>query len=465
MRERGGNALPFVIEANAADTGTDQPGFGNPARAGVRARPTGPGKVSAYCLRVPCEGGELWYHNLTGELLALNDDELRAVEVGNGPAGELARRWFLVPERYDERKLANQFRTVGGLLKQRDAGINRYVIFTTTDCNARCYYCYELGRRRISMTDAVAHDVASYIERRCLGQPVKIQWFGGEPLLNSSVIDVIAGDLAAAGIEFSSIMVSNAYLFNEMLVERAVRQWHLRRIQVTLDGTEAVYNRSKAYLHHEGSPFQRVMTNIGLLLEAGVDVTIRLNMDSGNADDLDILAGELIEWFGNYENVSIYTVLLRDFGYTIREFESWEAALVRYRVLQRRLIDAGVGSVEYPQREVRVNQCMADNDAQVTVLPDGRLGKCEHESEENLVGSIYEESFDQDMIDSWKEVVRVPECDGCLQYPTCIRLKKCAWHADGCTERNRAEMRINLTQKVLNEYARYKESRAKEGLA
>jgi len=26
-------------------------------------------------------------------------------------------------------------------------------------------------------------------------------------------------------------------------------------------------------------------------------------------------------------------------------------------------------------------------------------------------------------------------------------------------------MRINLTQKVLNEYARYKESRAKEGLA
>lgn len=66
------------------------------------------------------------------------------------------------------------------------------------------------------------------------------------------------------------------------------------------------------------------------------------------------------------------------------------------------------------------------------------------------------------MVDAWKEKVRVLECDGCLQYPTCIRLKKCAWHADGCTERDRAEMRINLSQKVLNEYARYLESKGKE---
>ena len=422
-------------------------------------------KVSAYCLRVPCEDGELWYHNLTGELLLLNDDEVLAVAAGKASAGELVRRWFIVSEQYDERKLADQVRTVTGLLKRRDPGINRYVIFTTTDCNARCYYCYELGCRRIDMTSAVAHDVASYIMRHREGQPVKIQWFGGEPLLNSDAIDIISDDLAAEGVEFSSIMVSNAYLFDETLMEKVVHRWRLRRIQISLDGTEAVYNRIKAYVRRDGSPFRRVIGNIGLLLDAGVEVTIRLNMDSGNADDLDALAEEFIEWFGGRANLSVYAVLLRDFGHSIREFESWEVALSRYKALQERLIDAGVGLVYYPERDHRANQCMADNDAQVVVLPDGRLGKCEHETEENLIGSIYEDAFDQDMVDAWKEQVRIPECDGCLQYPSCIRLKKCAWHADGCTERNRAEMRINLSQKVLNEYARYKASKAEEGLA
>ena len=416
----------------------------------------GAGKISAYCLRVPCESGELWYHNLTGELLLLDDGEVRAAEAGSGPTDELARRWFIVPEGYDERALADQVRTVVGLLQRPGADITRYTVFTTTDCNARCYYCYELGRPRVNMTDAVAHDVAAYIARHCGGKSVKIQWFGGEPLFNHGAIDVITDDLAAAGVDFTSTMVSNAYLFDEAIVQRTVQQWRVQRIQVTLDGTEAVYNRSKAYIYHEGSPFRRVMDNIGLLLGAGVRVTIRLNMDNGNADDLDALADQLVERFDGCTNLKVYAVLLRDFGHSIRQFESWQAALDRCKALQERLIGAGVGSVHYPQREARANQCMADSDIAVTVLPDGRLGKCEHESEENLVGSIYEDALDQDMVDAWKEVVRVPECDGCLQYPTCIRLKKCDWHADGCTERNRAEMRINLTQKVLNEYARHR---------
>ncbi|MBQ9059236.1 MAG: 4Fe-4S cluster-binding domain-containing protein [Atopobiaceae bacterium] len=421
-------------------------------------------KLSLYCLRIPVEEGELWYHNLTGELLLLDYADLGLFETEGNLKDELSKRWFLVPKQHDEKKLADQIRTVKELLKPQKGNLNHYVVFTTTDCNARCFYCYELGRRRMHMTDAVAHDVAAYIAKNCGGKPVKILWFGGEPLFNHRAIDIITKDLVAEGVEFTSTMASNGFLFDEAMVKQAVSEWNLSRIQIALDGTEAIYNRSKAYIYRDGSPFQRVMSNIGLLLESGVNVSIRLNMDAKNADDLDALVDELAQRYQKYTNLSVYAVLLRDFGHSIGEFESWEQALSRYKALQERLINMRMGHVKYLERDIRFNQCMADNDSTFTILPDGRVGKCEHESEEGFIGSIYEDSFDQDMIGAWKEQLRIPECDSCLQYPTCIRLKKCAWHAHGCTEHDRAEMRINLTQKVLNEYERYKSGKVKESL-
>ena len=41
--------------------------------------------------------------------------------------------------------------------------ISSYVIFTTTDCNARCFYCYEKGTPRIKMSKKTAEDVANFI--------------------------------------------------------------------------------------------------------------------------------------------------------------------------------------------------------------------------------------------------------------------------------------------------------------
>ena len=81
---------------------------------------------------------------------------------------------------------------------------------------------------------------------------------------------------------------------------------------------------------------------------------------------------------------------------------------------------------------------MADDDASVTILPDGRLGKCEHYSESETFGSIYSDGRDADMIQSWKEQLEEQaECGICPLYPQCIRLKKCEWEQFGCSEADR----------------------------
>ena len=98
--------------------------------------------------------------------------------------------------------------------------ITGYTIFPTTDCNARCFYCFELGRSRIKMSIETAQKVVQYIKAHCGGKKVNISWFGGEPLFHQEAIDTICDGLRAEGVEFASTMVSNGYLFKLPLTER-----------------------------------------------------------------------------------------------------------------------------------------------------------------------------------------------------------------------------------------------------
>lgn len=248
-----------------------------------------------YVLAQPVEGGVLVFHTLTRALLLLTPEEYAAPD--NLP--ELRSSWFRVPQEMDDMKYADQVRFIRRTMWKEPEHITSYTIFTTTDCNARCFYCYEMGRSRIPMSAETAHKAAAYIAAHCGGEKVHLHWFGGEPLFNKQVIDIICTDLAEKGIVYESMIISNGYLFDGATVEQAVSHWKLKSVQITLDGTEEIYNRSKAFIYKDGkSPYQVVLANIQRLLDAGVSVHIRLNMDEHNADNLMELADELHERFG-----------------------------------------------------------------------------------------------------------------------------------------------------------------------
>ncbi len=309
------------------------------------------------------------------------------------------------------------------------------------------------------MSDQVAHDAAAYIEANSHGQKVQLRWFGGEPLFNRQAIEIITGDLRNQGVLYRSQMTTNGYLFDTATVETAVRDWKLDSVQISLDGTEQVYNRKKAYIYRKGSAYRRVLENISLLAAAGVKVNIRLNMDRGNFDDLMLLAEELAARFGKEEAVKVYIALLKDFGNPIQGFDSMREQIHRYEQLREKLHILGIEKPRYLEREASVTRCMADSDHSITILPDGRLGKCEHESEEKLVGSIYGDKLDQNVINTWKETIYVPECHTCVQYPSCVKLRNCAWTDNQCTEADRNLMRTILTDKMRSTYLRAKEEK------
>ncbi len=411
-------------------------------------------RKSFFCLEIPVEDGILLFHSLTGELVKLengeiglwNDESLKEI---------LFEKWFLVSEGLDETIHCDQVRNIISLLQKRTPNICRYTIFTTTDCNARCFYCFEHGQKRLSMDDDIADKTAQYMTDHSGNEDIAIRWFGGEPLYNQKAIDIICDRLRESNKKFKSSMVTNAYLFDEKTVEKALRSWNLQSVIITLDGTEEIYNRTKAYINKDGNAYQKVLMNIEFLLKAGVKVTVNLNMDAANADDLEVLAHVLFERFASYKGFGARCELLKEYVGKIHHFGSFEEAMDRRKRINQFLDDHGIKTKEYLDNGLKMNCCMADDPKAVTILPDGRIGKCEHFGDSQEIGRIDPAFIDPEREKDWKELYpKQEECFSCVCYPVCFRLRKCNIINEKCDNELRSQQIDRMKAKVLNTYRR-----------
>lgn len=404
-----------------------------------------------YVLAQPVDGGVLVFHTLTRALLLLTQEEYTAPDV----VAELRSSWFRVPQEMDDMKYADQVRFIRRTMQKEPEHTTTYTIFTTTDCNARCFYCYEMGRSRIPMSNETAHKAAAYIAAHCGGEKVHLHWFGGEPLFNKQVIDIICTDLTEKGIVYESMMISNGYLFDGATVEQAVSRWKLKSVQITLDGTEEIYNRSKAFIYKNGkSPYQVVLANIRRLLDAGVAVLIRLNMDEHNADNLMELADELHEQFGENKKLTVYSHVLYEFLGCKEGIpaDSRNELYQKQQALYHKLVTLGYVKKLGLRKDLPLRRCIADHGGALTILPNGELGLCEQYSENNFIGHIDSEKLDESVRQSFRESwPALDACRKCFFYPECIRLKKCI-EQQKCYEQMQIKVREDTLSAMRNTY-------------
>ena len=409
-----------------------------------------------YCVSLPfSDEVTLLFNTLTSEMLEIKNDELDQQNV----CDELIRHWMLVPKDFEEKELTRQVISTALLMQNKHKeNVSYYTIMTTTDCNARCFYCYEKGRSMIPMNTETALKTAEYIKKHSGDNAVELRWFGGEPLYNINVIDIICQKLCEYNIEYTSKIISNGYLFDNDIVKRAVDQWNLKSVQITLDGTENVYNQCKNYIYKDGSAYQRVIDNINKLLAAKVRVLVRLNLDLHNADDLLDLMDELNGCLENKENLNVYARPLIEKSTIEPYVRSEECRAEVYRklfVLEEKIAKLGLEGKDGLRKRFMLNHCMADSGNSVVITPTGDITLCEYHSDDEFVGSIFSDELDADMIKSWKERCEdIPECADCPCYPECIRLKKCAEQVD-CYKETREWKIRKIKQGMLNEYKRY----------
>ena len=426
-----------------------------------------PYRLTAHCVQIEQPEGLLLYHTLTGELLLLEKEEAEQLSTLSGRVptalAELVTRRFLVPEGADEMALADQVRDIARRLSGKTIPLTEYLIFTTTACNARCFYCFEAGIPKAVMTEETARAAGEYIAAHCGGKPVNIAWFGGEPLVNVKAIDVISGVLRQKGVKFRSRIDSNGYLFDDALARRVKDDWSLYEAQITVDGTEEVYNSRKAFVNPDGSPFRRVLRNIGLLLDAGVSVDVRMNMDGENERDLYALVNELEMRFGGKPGFGIAPrVIIENKGTAPHRYKEDERRSLaeKVRAMWAFLDSRGIASEKKLYRGLALYSCWSDNLNASTITPDGRLGRCESHIDRGLWGSVFSDERDDEVLRQWRER-RPPEevCRTCALYPRCTRLKQCVIRTKQCSAIEREEMQIKLEHAILGAYKDWKTGR------
>ena len=412
-------------------------------------------RLMHYVVQQPVEEGLLLYNVLTKAIVLLSAKEAEKLD-DPSTVPELVSKWFAVPQSHDDRKLAQEIRAVGKMLQNPIRSIKGYTILTTTDCNARCFYCYEKGRSRIPMLEETALKLADFILQNRQNDQVSLRWFGGEPLYNKGVISLICGKLKDAGVDYKSTMVSNGYLFDDETVDEAVRLWNLKKVQITLDGTEDIYNRSKAFIYTEGSPYRRVLGNIHRLLDAGIRVTIRLNIDRHNADDLLALTEILGTEFKGEKRLNVYSHVLFEVGSedtSVQHTDTQRQELFQVRMrLQERFRELGFFRPKSLTHTLKLNRCMADNDGSILILPDGHLGKCEHFSDDHWFGHLDSPERDEAVFADFKQLRdELDACAECPFYPDCYRLTLCE-EAIHCYPEEREEMLLDARQGLLSFY-------------
>ena len=408
-----------------------------------------------YVVEQPVEEGLLLYHTMTKALLLLTPEEADVYKPHPEEMTELIGLWFLVPQSHDDRLLCRQIRDVARVLEKKSDAITSYTILTTTDCNARCFYCYEMGRPRVPMSKETADHTADYIIKRCCGEKVRLNWFGGEPLFNKPVISLICQRLREAGIDYRSTMTTNGYLFDDDMIKEAKDEWRLKKVQITLDGTEQTYNRCKAYIYKNVNAYRRVIGNIHKLQDANIHVNIRLNIDIHNALNLSELADELHMEFSNPEGISVYmhTLFEEEKGSkAMHDDEKRKYVFNQINDIEIRLREYGFTRPDRLNRRVKTNRCMADSDSSIIIVPDGNIGKCEHYSDDHFVGHIGNEEWDVQMMDDFKETRdEIDACATCFNYPSCIWLKLCT-DSPNCYQEEREHMHSKLRESILRDY-------------
>ncbi len=406
------------------------------------------------------------FNTLTRCFTCINDEELKYLNQNtilvdaancNSVLKELIELRFLVPEGFDETALYEEIYETQYIMMPKE-GIRLYKIFTTTACNARCFYCFEQGIEVATMDDKTTDALFEYIMKTKKDGTVKLYWFGGEPLCNHRTIYRICELLREAGVEYSSDIVTNGSLFTPQMVQDAAELWNLKTCQITLDGMKEEYERRKNYKGVFPNAFETVIDNIRCLLDAGVRVQIRMNLDIKNIDSILQLKDFLKEQFGHYPNVTIYPAMIYEswFGYSDEQSKEQRALLLDAWEHAKEIVDAEeLRSKSTLGTNLPMWYCMANSPSSVVVDPKGRLFTCQNYDVKMCYGDIWNGITNQEIYDAWKHNGSPAEkCRNCVLLPECTAFNKCpSYHPDCLRQRrDRLERKLkNAYQNFINE--------------
>lgn len=252
-----------------------------------------------------------------------SSSQLAPIEIARSPSPEtvatLKKRGFLTELTVQEE--VGHFARLVKKLHARNARPS-YIVMPTYDCNLRCAYCFQdhmrtnpafshlLRTMTREMADkmflAFSHVEVAHGAPQDKAVHRRIGFFGGEPLLarNRSIVEYIINKGQSLGpVDFWA--VSNATeleAYRDLIGPNGIGM-----LQITIDGPPIEHDKRRVYADGSGS-FAKIAANIDMCLSLGASVSMRMNIDRSNIDQLPTFAESIMErGWDKHSGFSAYT--------------------------------------------------------------------------------------------------------------------------------------------------------------
>lgn len=193
----------------------------------------------------------------------------------------------------------NEVERVKALSREIDADCGNYnlIVNPTLNCNFKCWYCYETKANKQLMPVDVLEKVEQLIQSIVPLYPsFHLSFFGGEPLLGyrkvvKPLIEYTKVACEKYNTKLSVSFTSNGYLITHDMVH-FFKENSVENLQITLDGNRILHNQTR-YPVEGSDSYSRIVDNIKLLLEHGINVTLRFNCTDKNVRSLKEVASDI----------------------------------------------------------------------------------------------------------------------------------------------------------------------------
>ena len=237
-------------------------------------------EISRFIIKtvVEAEDKVILYHTRTTALITLNNQLYKKIFVDKDFSDhdiiqKLSTMGFIINSHDEELAILDAMR-----IKEIDNPIQGVTILPTTDCNARCFYCFEEGIARYSMTKEIAQQTIDFIKNFYDEKELAIAWFGGEPLLKFPIIEYITLELKKLGYILNTHITTNASLLTSEMLDFFISNYTHTSFQITIDGIDEKYYEAKKYIDiPPEDAFNRVISNIKMVLDAKIPIQVRIN--------------------------------------------------------------------------------------------------------------------------------------------------------------------------------------------
>lgn len=403
-------------------------------------------KVSKYNIIENIKDGILIYNTFSGCFLFVDKDKKNEiVDFLKNPKSNIdfetlnnfLEAGFIIRKDFDE--IAELKKIYLNSKKNKDS--LSIVVLASESCNFSCPYCFIKEKRGFNMKSSVYKSVLNLIKKNIKRlKNLKIQIFGGEPLLNHRnnilFLKKLNNMIKKYNINKEVVIITNGYALNLKVFEEYLNEG-CNNFQITLDGYSEIHN-SLRYTETDKDTFKRILNNINEIKKSDENfkMTLRINFPELDKDKMVGFVDFLSKNFYEDERFQLYFRQIVDYRKDIKNLNicskedgiknQFEYSLLYYK-------KTGIDKnkiAEYFMPKPISKWCDAGSENHYIIGADGLIFKCDVEiggeefgcgklkdnGEVEIYSKTYHQKYSPYNRKKCKNCVLLPICQGGCAY-------------------------------------------------